>query len=483
VQAQATTQLPVETDADTVVVGLLEGERIAHDLPGGELSALVAAGEAAPKRRRIAHTHAAGKRWILAGLGAREELDGEAVRVAAALALGRARELRCETLCWEVPHKVGDEIAGALVEGTLLAAHRDERFRSAAGQRADDDPPGPARLVVSAHHDVGEAVRRATTVAEAVNWARELQDAPANVMTPTALADAARAIEGVTVEVDDRAGIEARGMGCFAAVAQGAATEPALITLRHEPPGAPGPLLALVGKAVTFDTGGISIKSAGKMADMKYDMSGGAAVLGAIRAIAALGLPVRVLGVVGATENMPSDRALRPGDVLTAMDGTTVEVLNTDAEGRLVLADCLAHAVAEGAERIVDLATLTGAIVTALGDTHCGLMADDDAWAARVEAAGRSTGELAWRLPLHPEYGELLRSRVADVCNLNEQRKAASIVAAMFLERFTGDVPWAHLDIVGPAWDLGRPYAAKGGSGFGVRLLVELADTLGADYS
>ncbi len=480
-RARATTQLPAETPADTIAVGLLEGERIAHDLPGGELTALVTAGEAAAKHRRIAHTHAAGKRWILVGLGPRDELDGETVRVAAALVLGRAQELRCETLCWEVPHKVGDEIAGALVEGTLLAAHRDERFRSAGSRRDDEDPPGPSQLLVSAHHDVGEAVRRAATVTDSVNWARELQDAPANVLTPTALAEAARSIRGVTVEVDDRDGIEARGMGCLAGVAQGAAQAPALITLRHEPAGAGGPLLALVGKAVTFDTGGISIKPANKMADMKYDMSGGAAVLGAVRAIAALGLPVRVLGVVGATENMPSDRALRPGDVLTAMDGTTVEVLNTDAEGRLVLADCLAHAVAQGAQRIVDLATLTGAIVTALGDTHCGLMADDDAWAASVEAAGRATGELAWRLPLHPEYGELLRSRVADVANLNEQRKAASIVAAMFLERFTGDVPWAHLDIVGPAWDLGRPYAAKGGSGFGVRLLVELAGALGAD--
>ncbi|HEV2819294.1 MAG TPA: leucyl aminopeptidase [Solirubrobacteraceae bacterium] len=480
-RARATTQLPVETAADTVVVGLLEGEGIAHDLPGGELTALVTAGEAAAKLRRLAHTHAAGKRWILVGLGAREELDGETARVAAALALGRAREVRCETLCWEVPHEVGDEIAGALVEGTLLAAHRDERFRSAGGRRDDEEPPGPSNLVVSAHHDVGEAVRRAATVIDSVNWARELQDAPANVLTPSALAEAARSIEGVTVEVDDRDGLEARGMGCFAAVAQGSAQTPTLITLRHEPAGVGGALLALVGKAVTFDTGGISIKPASKMADMKYDMSGGAAVLGAMRAIAALGLPVRVLGVVGATENMPSDRALRPGDVLTAMDGTTVEVLNTDAEGRLVLADCLAHAVAQGAERIVDLATLTGAIVTALGDTHCGLMAGDDAWAASVEAAGRTTGELAWRLPLHPEYGELLRSRVADVANLNEQRKAASIVAAMFLQRFTGDVPWAHLDIVGPAWDLGRPYAAKGGSGFGVRLLVELAGALGAD--
>ncbi len=474
-EVEATTFLPVDTQADTVAVGLFAGEGIAHDTSGGELGALVERGEARPKARHLAQAYAQAKRWIVVGLGERAGFDAERARVAAAVALGRARELGAGMLCWEVPHGAGDEIAAALVQGTLLAAHRADRFRSVP---EEDDRAGPQRLLVSAHHDLGDAVARAGVVAAAVNWARELQDAPANAMTPMALAEAARGLEGVEVEVEGRAGIVARGMGCLAAVAQGAEEEPALITLRYEPPQATGPVLGLVGKAVTFDTGGISIKPASRMADMKYDMSGGAAVLGAMRAIAALGLPVRVLGVVGATENMPSGRALRPGDVLRAMDGTTVEVLNTDAEGRLVLADCLAHAVALGAERLVDLATLTGAIVTALGDTHCGLMADDDGWAASVEDAGRATGELAWRLPLHPEYGEMLRSRVADVANLHEQRKAASIVAATFLQRFTGDVPWAHLDIVGPAWDLGRPYAPKGGSGFGVRLLVELARSL-----
>jgi len=474
-EVEATTALPVDAPADTVAIGLFAGEGIAHDTPGGELGSLLERGEARPRARHLAQAHAQARRWIVVGLGRREGFDAERARVAAAVVLGRARELGAGTLCWEVPHEVGDEIAGALVEGTLLAAHRADRFRSSP---EEDDAAGPQRLLVSAHHDVGEAVARAGVVTAAVNWARELQDAPANAMTPTALAEATRSLEGVEVEVEGRAGIVARGMGCLAAVAQGAAEEPALITLRYEPPGAGGPLLGLVGKAVTFDTGGISIKPAGRMADMKYDMSGGAAVLGAMRAIAVLGLPVRVLGVVGATENMPSSRALRPGDVVRAMDGTTVEVLNTDAEGRLVLADCLAHAVALGAERLVDVATLTGAIVTALGDTHCGLMADDDPWAAAVEEAGRATGELAWRLPLHPEYAELLHSRVADVANLHEQRKAASIVAATFLQRFTGDVPWAHLDIVGPAWDLGRPYAPQGGSGFGVRLLVELARRL-----
>ena len=223
-------------------------------------------------------------------------------------------------------------------------------------------------------------------------------------------------------------------MGSFAAVAQGADEEPALITLRYDGPDAPGPVLGLVGKAVTFDTGGISIKPANKMFEMKFDMSGGAAVLGAVEAIARLALPVRVVAVVGATENMPSGHAMRPGDVVTASNGVTIEIINTDAEGRLVLADCLAHAVAEGAERLVDIATLTGAIITALGNTHAGIIGDDDDWVAAVTAAGAATGELVWRLPLHPDYAKALESETADLMNVNETRKAGSIVAAQFLQ-------------------------------------------------
>jgi leucyl aminopeptidase len=267
-------------------------------------------------------------------------------------------------------------------------------------------------------------------------------------------------------------------MGSFGAVAQGSHEEPALITLRYDGTDATGPVLGLVGKAVTFDTGGISIKGANKMFEMKFDMSGGAAVLGAIEAIAELRLPVRVVAVVGATENMPSGHAMKPGDVVRAANGTTIEIINTDAEGRLVLADCLTHAVNLGAERLVDIATLTGAIITALGSTHAGLVASDDDWARQVEAAGTSTGEIVWRLPLHPEYAKQLESETADVMNVNETRKAGSIVAAEFLRRFTGDVPWAHLDIAGTAWGAGRPYTPKGGSGFGVRLFVALARSL-----
>jgi leucyl aminopeptidase len=272
-----------------------------------------------------------------------------------------------------------------------------------------------------------------------------------------------------------RAEIEAAGMGAFAGVAQGSHEEPQLITLRYEPADASGPVLGLVGKAVTFDSGGISLKPGTKMSEMKMDMSGGAAVLEATGAIARLGLPVHVISVIGATENLPSGHALKPGDIVRAKTGTTVEIINTDAEGRLVLADCLAHAVELGAERLVDFATLTGAIVTTFGDTHAGLFSDDDEWAAAVTAAGAAAGELVWRLPLHAEYAKAIESRYADIVNAVETRKAGSIVAAEFLKRFTADVPWAHVDIAGTAWDTNRAWAPKGGTGFGVRLIVELA--------
>ena len=269
-------------------------------------------------------------------------------------------------------------------------------------------------------------------------------------------------------------------MGAFAAVAQGAGHGARLITLRHEPPGARGPLLGLVGKAVTFDTGGYSIKAAARMHEMKFDMCGGAAVLEATAAIAELGLPVRLLSVIGAAENMVSSRAMRPGDIVRSKAGITIELNNTDAEGRMVLADCLTHARDQGAERLLDIATLTGAIVTTFGSVHAGLLGNDDDWCAAVTAAGEATGERVWRLPLDPAYDELIKGRYADLINSSEGRRAQSITAAALLARFAGDVPWAHLDIAGVADALGRPYAAKGASGWGVRLLLELVRTAGA---
>jgi leucyl aminopeptidase len=470
----ATTDAPADSGADTLAVGVFEGEAVAHDVEGGALGALLDRGEARRRFRHVAVAHAAGRRWVLVGLGRREDFDAERARIAAAVALGRAREVGTRTLCWELPHHVGDETAAGFVEGTVLAAYRFGRYKHGA-----DDDAGLEALVVSAHHDVSGPVGEAAIVAEAQNAARDLQNTPANDLTPQALAGRAGELPGVEVEVHGRDFLEREGMGAFAAVARGSDAEPALIVLRRDG-GGEGPVLGLVGKAVTFDTGGISIKPAAKMHEMKFDMSGGAAVVEAVGAIARLGLPVRVVGVVGATENMPSGHAMRPGDIVTAADGTTIEINNTDAEGRLVLADCLTHARGLGAERLVDIATLTGGMVTALGGVYAGVMSNEDAWCAAVEAAGRRSGERVWRLPLDPLYEEAIRGQYADIMNATPDRKAHPITAAQFLARFAAGVPWAHVDMAGVSNDTGRPYAPKGGSGFGVRLLVDVARGLAA---
>ena len=456
---------PEETSADTRVVALFEDE----SLPG-DLRSLVDSGEAKPALRKVAVTHEDGRRVIVAGLGKREELEPEKARVAAAAVASRAREIGSSSLSWDAP----EGTAPAIVEGTLLALYKFDRFKSDAG----DEDGGIQSLEIAGDHADEAEVAAARAIAEAQNRARDLQNLPSNVATPTFLAARAGEIadehESVEVELLDGEAIVERGMGAFACVAQGTYAEPRLIVLRYDG-GGDGPHLGFVGKAVTFDTGGISIKPAGKMHEMKFDMSGGAAVLESVAAIAELGLAVQVTAVVPATENMPSGRAVKPGDIVTAMNGKTIEVNNTDAEGRLILADSLAYVVEQGAERIVDLATLTGAIIVALGSTYAGVFSNDDAWCAQVEAAMTETGELGWRLPLHPEIFELTKGQYADLTNAAAERKAMSSYAAEFLRQFVDDTPWVHLDIAGTAWGLGRPYVGKGASGFGVRLLVELA--------
>jgi leucyl aminopeptidase len=283
----------------------------------------------------------------------------------------------------------------------------------------------------------------------------------------------------VSFEALDRAEIEERGMGGLAAVARGSIEEPRLIVLRYAGGTPSGETLGLVGKAVTFDTGGISIKPAAKMEEMKMDMSGGATVLEAVGVLADLGLPLNVSACVPATENMPSGSATKPGDIITQLNGKTVEVNNTDAEGRLILADALTYCVRElGADRLIDIATLTGAVIIALGSTYAGLISNDDEWAERVLAAAERTGELAWRLPLHPEYKDLTKGKDADLTNSSAKRKASTIYAGSFLEEFVDGRPWVHLDIAGTAWDVGRSYVGSGPTGYGVRLLVDLARDL-----
>jgi leucyl aminopeptidase len=479
-EVTSTTDVGAATEADTVAIGVFEGDETPAEAPGA-VAELLASGEARRSLRSLAVAHAEGKRWLIAGLGARGQLTPERARVAAARAHRRALEISTRALCWQAPSGFGPEIAAAIVEGTVLADYRFERYKSKPAP-AEDRPAAPKhleRLIVSTPADGAEAVAEAAIVAEAVNSARDLQNRPGNDLTPTALAqyasDLAERIEHLTVQTEGRAGLVARGMGAFAAVAQGSDEEPALITMHYNGPGASGPALGFVGKAVTFDSGGISLKPGAKMAEMKFDMSGGAAVIEAVAAIARLRLPVRIVAVVGATENLPSGRSVKPGDIVTAANGKTIEVNNTDAEGRMVLADCLLHAVSQGAEVLVDLATLTGAVIIALGSTYAGLIGNEQEFAGRLLAAGETTGELLWRLPMHEEYADLIKGTYGDLDNAPEGRKAGTIVGGTFLSNFVGETPWAHLDIAGAAWDLGRAYAEKGASGYGVRLLVELA--------
>ncbi|MFL5860373.1 MAG: leucyl aminopeptidase family protein [Solirubrobacteraceae bacterium] len=478
---ETTTAAGLSTDADTVVVAVFEDEPLHADGARDELVALLDSGEASSRFKHLALTHIAGRRIVLIGMGARDELDAERARVAAAVALRRARELRTRTLCWALPPGAGDEIAEGLVHGTLLGGYRFDRYKHPASRDPDDepDPAGLQRLLLSASRDVAGPVSRAVIVATAQNRARDLGNRPANDLTPAVLGEYAAALASRldALSVMQLGGDEIRelGMGAFAAVAQGSDEDPRLIVLRYDGAGPEARRLGMVGKAVTFDSGGLWLKPSASMIDMKFDMAGGAAVIEAIAALAEMRAPVSVLGIIGATENMISGRATRPGDIVTALDGTTVEINNTDAEGRLVLADCITYARREGCDALVDVATLTGGVVVALGAVYAGLWANDDTLAETVSECAERTGEPVWRLPLHPDYAKMIKGRYARLSNRTERREASAITAAEFLHHFAGEVPWAHLDIAAVGDGGRRPYLDKGGTGFGVRLLTELA--------
>ena len=461
---------PAAAEADLLVVGLAEG----GGLPAGVADA-AGADAARSGLKKLALLRPDGFPPVLVvGLGKGNKLDAERLRVAAAVAAQEAGRLEASSIAWALPGGLGPGAAAdAVVTGTILAAYRFDRFKSGDG----DDSPRLESLIELGSAEVDDAAESARVAAEAQNRARDLQSTPANFATPSDLAERAEEIAAasdvLSVEVFGQAELEETGMGGLLAVSQGGPQEPKLIVLRYA--GGSGSRLAFVGKGVTFDTGGISLKPGAGMHEMKMDMSGAAAVLEAVGAIAKLGLPLDLIAVVPSTENMPSGSAIKPGDVITQYNGTTVEVNNTDAEGRLILADALAYAVEQGAERIVDLATLTGAVVVALGSTYAAVISNDDALADEVVRAGAETGELTWRLPLHPEFKELMKGAVADLSNLAKARKAGTITAGSFLEEFVGETPWAHVDIAGTAWDVGRAYTGKDASGFGVRLLIELA--------
>jgi leucyl aminopeptidase len=412
------------------------------------------------------------------GLGPVERLDADALRTAAAAVAARVARVH-GSLAWQLDASLPlalDEQARAVVEGASFGAYDPGAWRSARSRRE----LASLRLVAPA--EVDAAAQRAARVAGFVTLARDLANAPGNLLPPAELAAQAMELEGVAVEAFGPERIAELGMGALAAVAGGSVNEPRVIVLRYDPPGARTDLtLGLVGKAVTFDAGGLSIKPALRMHEMKGDMAGGAAVIAGIGAIAALGLPVRAVGVVGACENLLGAGAFRPGDVLTAANGKTIEIVNTDAEGRLVLADALWYARELGATHVVDFATLTGAMVLAMGDWYAGYFANDDAWSTALEAASAASGDPLWRWPLHPRYRRYIDSVFADMRNATELREGSPILAAEFLREFAGEGPWAHVDMAGTGV-LARPRGdflrVRGGTGYGVRLIVELASSL-----
>jgi leucyl aminopeptidase len=366
-----------------------------------------------------------------------------------------------------------EEQVRALAEGAVIGGYDGRRWRSG------EPPRGVERFVICGCPDELAAVAdRAALVARWTNTAREMVDAPANLMSPPDLSDRVVKFAHLVSEIVDPV---SAGLGALAAVGGSSPIPPRLIVLRHQPPNAPAtPRLALVGKAVTFDTGGYFLKPQSDIVRQKADMAGGAAVVAALGAIAELGLPLSVTGIVPACANMLSGSAIRPTDVIRTASGLTVEVINPDAEGRLILADALWYARQDGATHLVDLATLTGAVRAALGDLYAGVFASDEAWRDAVVQAGNASGDLAWPWPLHPRYRPLIDSTVADLRNVAGKGFGFSIVAATFLQQFAGDGPWAHVDMLGPALldeDRGDAFG-RGASGYGVRMLVELATRL-----
>jgi len=428
-----------------------------------------------------------GNGWVLVvGLGKAKDLSLDRLRQFAGIAAHtvRSRGQRLLSLPVLAARGLGPaaDAAQALTEGALLGLYRYDRLRKLAkheqAQRVD-----AITLVVERAGDVAGARRaaeEAEVLAEAVSLVRDWINGPSNLVTPTFLANQARALARqlrLRCTVIPFARLRRLGFGGVVGVAQGSAHPAQFIVLDYNPARRARKTFALCGKGITFDSGGISIKPSAKMEQMKYDMSGAAAVLGTVKAAATLRLPHRVVGIIAATENLPSGTAQKPGDVLKTLSGKTVEVINTDAEGRLVLADCLHYAKRYRPDCVVDLATLTGACVVALGHEAIGLMTKDERLAARINQAGKATHERVWRLPLWNEYAPLLKSDIADIKNVTDTGQAGTITAGKFLEEFAEGLAWAHLDIAGTAWaDKDRPYVPKGAVGVGVRLLIELME-------
>ena len=464
-------------DADAVVVFGFEDQRA--DVAEDRVAELYSSGEFTGKSGEIAILHRpAGfkaRRLVLAGAGKNEKFDSAELRRAAGAALRSLKTKGARTIAFALQGShAGDEFASAVVEGALLGDMEPDQYKT---DPKKNEKQVDAVIVIGASDG---AVTRGRILAEAQNYARLLANEPPNVLTPVELANRARQLAaetGLDCEILDQDRMRQLGMRALLGVAQGSAEPPALIILRYKP--AQGSVsrdhLGLVGKGVTFDTGGISIKPADGMEKMKYDMSGAAAVLGAMKAIAQLKPAIPVTALAPTVENMPGGRAQRPGDIVKALSGKSIEIINTDAEGRLILADALTYAGRIGCTHLVDAATLTGSVVIALGHTNIGVFTNKEDFQAKLLAAAKAEGEKMWPMPMDDDYREQLKTPFADLANVGG-RPAGSITAAWFLKEFTGELPWVHLDIAGTAWlDDAKPWMAKGPTGIPVRTFVHLA--------
>lgn len=484
----------VESGAAEVLVlasceddGPLKQEAAAVDkLLAGGLSELLKSGEFEGKANELVLVHTQGrsraKRVLLVGLGKRKDLKVDSFRQAMGHAAKRVRQAKATSFSVALPAAAVRgaslvDLAQAMVEGAILGSYQFTAYRSDETASAKD--LARMTLVVSQNgqvRQVTEGVRRGVATAEAAVFVRDLCNHPSNVMTPTRIANEAKAVakeEGVTLKILEKADMEKLGMGALLGVARGSHEPPKFIILEYHGAKKAGQPVVLVGKTITFDSGGISLKPAENMEQMKADMTGGADVLATIRAAARLKLPLHLISILPATENMPGGRAMKPGDIVKTLSGKTVEVQNTDAEGRLILSDGLAYAARYKPAALIDIATLTGACVVALGQFAVGMFGNDDKLKEQVRKAGLRAGERVWEMPLWDEYFEQLKSDVADMRNIGG-RGGGMITAALFLSKFVGDCPWIHLDIASTDWsERERAYLPKGPTGIGTRLLIQ----------
>ncbi len=471
----------------TVVAAIAEPHGPLPEAVAG-IETLLSSHEASSERGAARLVRLGERRALAAGLGPLDGLEPDAFRDAAAAAVRELKATVGGSVAWllddSLPLGLAEQVR-AVVEGAVLGGYDPAAWKTAAGRTGQP----LERLTLVGGPEAEEPTARAAVVARWTNHARDLANAPANELTPVTFADRAVELAARFDTVEARAldpdEMRERGMGALLGVGSGSHNPPRLIVLRHEPARATEPdlLLGLVGKGITFDSGGLALKPALYMEEMRGDMSGAAAVVAATGAIAELGLPLRVLTVVAAAENVMGGGSFRPGDVLTASNGKTIEITNTDAEGRLVLADALVYAREQGATHVVDLATLTGAMSRAMGDVYAGVFANDDAWREQIVAAGEASGDHAWPWPMHPRFRRFIQSDFADLKNHSVRSQGIPVYAAEFLREFAGEGPWAHLDIAGPAfltWSRGDYLWQRGGTGYGVRLLAELASRLAA---